>query len=1069
MNLQDRRIKILPLFGLLAVSSLLFCDCSSDSANKLPDVVDFNYHIKPLLSDRCFACHGPDEKARKAKLSLHTEEGAFAALDSMADRFIITAGDPQASELYHRIVSTDPEYMMPPPESNLTLSEYDIQLLTKWIKQGAPWKKHWAFIPPERPAVPEVKDEEWQANPIDAFVWQKMRENGLKPSPEEDPAKWLRRVYFDLTGLPPSSATIDSFLINHEEADYSQIVDHLLDSPAYGERMASIWLDLSRYADSHGYQDDKPRSIWPWRDYVIRSFNENKPYHQFVTEQLAGDLLPDPSYEQKLATAFNRNHAITQEGGVIDEEYRTEYAADRVQTFATSFLGITLQCARCHDHKYDPVSQKEFYELLGFFNSVEDEKGQIGYFDLAPVPNLTMEDREYEAYVEEVKRHVAQLDSTLQEQVVKEKSQFAEWSDQAKLLESVDLQSGLIASYQLNDEDGQFYDQVAQQFSGLANLNLPPAIPKPLQVEGYEGQALRFDGDNFVTLGEIGDFEHWNSFTVSLWVNHPGKPEREAAIFGRRNEEQYRQGYDCTLLPNRQLSFRLIHHLNEQKIEVKTRAPLPGAGWHHLAVGYDGSGKASGIQIFIDGRKQDLVVARNDLQGLSITNGNDFLIGHWNHRARTVNNQHGFKNGSIDEVKVYDRQLSMLEINALAGIPIDEPGKLKEEHYFSHYLLHHSENFAALKFTLDSLRSIDTSIPDIMIMQESDTLEQAFVLDRGIYDAKLDSVDRNTPRAILAFNQAEPNRLGLAKWLFDEENPLTARVMINRLWQQCFGQGLVHSAEDFGNQGDLPTHPELLDWLSVEFREQGWDIRDVLKSIVLSKTYRQAAAMSESQLKTDPVNKWLARGPHRPLTAEMVRDQALSTSGLLYDKIGGKWVKPYQPGGIWKELANQIGENKYRVSPGRDKYRRSLYTYWKRTIPPPTMLTLDAPERSVCTIKRQATSTPLQALILLNDPTYLEASRHLASNLRSQTDAVENILKLAFLKIVNRYPDSVEMENLLAFFQETLTDYQANPEDAAAVLMIGDSPASDFEGREEGAALSFTISLMYNLDEARYR
>lgn len=1050
----------------MLVACLFLCHCSNeDRSGRLPDIVDFNYHIKPLLSDRCFACHGPDEKAREAKLSLHTEEGAFAILDDT--RKIIDPGNPDGSEVYHRIMSDDPEYIMPPPASNLALSEYDKKLIAKWIKQGATWKKHWAFIPPEKPMVPEVRNEEWNKNAIDGFVFSKMQEKGLAPNPEEAPEKWLRRVCYDLTGLPPDKDLIDQFRANHSEADYEQIVDKLLAKPAYGERMASIWLDLARYADSHGYQDDKPRSIWPWRDWVIQAFNDNQPYNEFVTEQLAGDLLPDPTYSQKLATAFNRNHPITQEGGVIDEEYRTEYAADRVQTFATSFLGITLQCARCHDHKYDPISQKDFYQLFSFFNSVEGERGQISYFDLAPAPNLPMQDTAYESYVESIKEHIHKLESKIDKLENEEKKEFSEWIGNGNILTSIDIQKDLIADFQLDDEGWLFKDLVSTENQGRANVNLPPAIDLPIKVPGYLGNALQFNGDNFVTLGEIGDFDHWNSFSISTWVNHKGSLQKDAAIFGRRNEEQYRQGYDCLLLKSRQISVRLIHNLGAEKIEVRTLGKLP-SGWHHLSITYDGSGAADGVRIYMDGKRQEVQIVRDDLGGKSISNGNDFLIGHWNHRARVVNDQYGFAGGSVDELKIYKKQLTPLEVKTLAEWPSSQIQNSSFNEQFVHYQLRLSSQFQSLKYTVDSLRAIDTSIPMVMIMQEKDTSDPAFILDRGIYDAKLEPVERNTPNSILAFNQGERNRLGLARWLFDEKNPLTARVMVNRLWQQCFGNGLVKTAEDFGNQGDLPTHPELLDWLATEFRDQGWNIKALLKMIVLSKTYRQSAKITPSTREKDPSNQWLARGPHRPLSAEMIRDQALISSGLLYDKIGGKWVKPYQPAGIWKELANQIGENKYRVSQGKEKYRRSLYTYWKRTIPPPTMLTLDAPERSVCTVKRQATSTPLQALILLNDPTYLEASRHLAKKIWDQTSDPKRRLENAFTTIVGRYPQGKEIEEMITFLSDYENDLQSNQEEVETLLSTGDSPPTEFDNPVQGAALTFTISLMYNLDEAKY-
>lgn len=1054
------------IIGLLVI---LFGNCRNTTGDgDLPEIVDFNYHIKPLLSDRCFACHGPDEKTREAELALHTESGLFAPVDSSDDIFIVAPGNLSSSELYQRIISADPEYMMPPPKSNLTLNEYDKKLIARWIKQGAQWKDHWAFIPPVKPEVPRVKDRAWNNNPIDAFIFNKLKEKRMNPNPEESPEKWLRRVHFDLTGLPPSKEEIDLFLADPSEESYEKVVDQLLANPAYGEHMASIWLDLARYADSHGYQDDKPRSIWPWRDWVMEAFNTNKPYDDFVTEQLAGDLLPDPGYSQKLATAFNRNHPITQEGGVIDEEYRTEYAADRVQTFATAFLGITLQCARCHDHKYDPVSQKEFYELFSFFNSIEGERGQISYFDLAPAPHMLMQDTDYQAYVESVKTHIRQLDGALEELEEAEKKEFREWNDPERFYQAIDTISELIAYYKLDDPDWQFTDEVTGEKTGRANLNLPPDIPQPLKREGKKGSSIEFNGDNFITLGETGDFDHWNSFTVCTQIQHSGRLRADAAIFGRRNEEQYRQGYDCLLLRSRQIAFRLIHNLGREKIEVKTAQALPG-GWHHLAVTYDGSGRASGVSIYIDGIRQSLLVVQDDLQDLSISNGNDFLIGHWNHRARVVNEQQGFAGGRVDDIRLYSRQLSALEIRSLAGFTRSELKNASFADRFNHYQLRISPRYSSIKFTRDSLRSIDTRIPEVMIMQEKDTAEPAFVLDRGIYDAKLEPVERNTPSAILAFDQPEKNRLGLARWLFDERNPLTSRVIVNRLWQQCFGNGLVKTAEDFGNQGDLPTHPELLDWLSVEFREIGWDIKSMLKSIVLSKTYRQSSKPEEDKIRRDPENRWLARGPHQALTAEMIRDQALFSSGLLYDKVGGKWVKPYQPAGIWKELANQIGENKYRVSIGRDKYRRSIYTYWKRTIPPPTMLTLDAPERSVCTVKRQSTSTPLQALILLNDPTYLEASRHLASKIYGQGNDERSRIEHAFVTIVGRYPADKEIKPMIDFYQSMLADFKKRPAEAQSILAVGDSPVSQFKDQEEGAALTFSISMIYNLDEAKHR
>ncbi|NND33157.1 MAG: DUF1549 domain-containing protein, partial [Saprospiraceae bacterium] len=592
-----------------------------DMSVQVPDVVDFNYHIKPLLSDRCFACHGPDEKAREAELSLHTESGAFAALEGSADMYIIAPGDPESSEVYHRIMSEDPEYVMPPPASNLSLTEQDKALIAKWIKQGAIWKEHWAFIPPQLPEVPQIKNEEWQKNPIDAFVRDKMKSKNLTPAAEEMPTRWLRRVYFDITGLPPDVETITSFSQNPTEEDYEMIVDKLLTSEAYGERMASIWLDLARYADSHGYQDDKPRSIWPWRDWVIKAFNDNMPYDEFVTNQLAGDLLPDATYDQILATAFNRNHAITQEGGVINEEYLTEYAADRVQTFATSFLGLTLQCARCHDHKYDPLSQEEYFELFGFFNNVDGERGQISYFDLAPTPSIEMQDEQHELYISAVKDKIKNIEGKLTRLPAEERELFQNWKHQGTDVNNVDIEGDLEAHYDLNDTSWTFKDLVSGESLARVNINLPPAIERPEKIPGHEQQALKFNGDNFLSVGDVGDFEHYQSFTLSLWAQHTSMPSEDLTILGRRVDEQYRQGYELALLKNRKLSFRLIHNVNDEQLEVQTLNKLSTQGWHHLAVTYDGSSKASGVKVFIDGKKQPSIVIRDDLNGLTILNG----------------------------------------------------------------------------------------------------------------------------------------------------------------------------------------------------------------------------------------------------------------------------------------------------------------------------------------------------------------------------------------------------------------------------------------------------------------
>jgi len=733
--------------------------------------IDFNYHVKPILSDKCFACHGPDVKKRQADFRLDTEEGAFKALKSDAHHFAIVKGKADESFLVKRIFSEDPLYQMPPPESNLVLTEQEKNILKKWIEQGAEYKKHWAFIPPVKPELPETRTD-WGVNEIDRFIAAKLEEVDLKPSPEADKERLIRRLSFDLTGLPPTLEQVDDFLNDETPEGYEKQVDKLLASTAYGERWANYWLDVSRYGDSHGYQDDLPRVMWPWRDWVIHAFNKNLPYDQFVTWQLAGDLLPEANLEQILATGFNRNHKITQEGGAIPEEYRTEYVVDRTNTFGKAFLGISVECSRCHDHKYDPISQKDFYSVYAFFNQA-NEKGLINYGEL-PKPNIA------------------------------------------------------------------------------------------------------------ITQTEV------NS---------------------------------------------ILQFVNKKTI------------------------------------------------------------------------------GAKDTVKV-------------------------------------------------------------MVMSDAEP-RKTFVLERGVYDAPTTvEVTSGAPNSIMPFDKSKfgSNRLGLAKWLFAPENPLTARVMVNRLWQEIFGRGIVATSDDFGNQGALPTHPELLDYLSIEFQENGWDIKYMLKLMVMSSTYRQSSSSSKKLREIDPDNLYLARSSRYRLNSEMIRDNVLFSSGLLHNELGGPSVKPYQPEGLWEAISVGIkgrGESEYIADVGDKLYRRSLYTYWRKTIPPPSMLIFDAPMKEFCEVRRVRTSTPLQALNLLNDPQLLEASRVLGSKLvEDQSLPLDKKIELAFRKIISRQPEDHEIEILLKGYEEEYDRFSANPAEAKKFLRVGAYPQNEKLDVLECAAMMHVVSIIYNLDEA---
>ncbi len=745
---------------------------ASSSAHyaKIPEKVDFTFHVKPIISDRCFKCHGPDKNAIEGDLSLNTAEDAYKALGDKKDHFAIVPGDITKSELVHRIHSEDPNALMPPPESNLILTDFEKKILTKWIEQGAEYKDHWAFIAPQNPELPDTSTASWGNNEIDRFVLAKQEKNGLTPSEPASKEKLLRRLSFDLTGLPPTLAHLDQFKSDMAENAFAKMIDLYLGTQDYAEHMASEWMDIARYADTHGYQDDFERIMWPWRDWVIHAFTKNMPYDEFITYQLAGDLLPNPTREQILATGFNRNHKITFEGGVIPEEYRIEYVEDRTNTFGTAFLGLTFECARCHDHKYDPVSQEEHFELFSFFNNIDEQGFVPGGAGVIPKPYITVTEKEK---------------------------------------------------------------------NGVLNF-------------------INFD--------------------------------------------------------------------KSEKKEIS-----------------------------------------------------------------------------------------------------------------------------------------------LMVMEEMEDPRPAYILNRGVYDQPTEQVYPNTPESILPFAEEYPkNRLGLAKWLFQKDNPLTARVVVNRLWQRMFGTGLVSTSFDFGNQGALPTHPELLDFLAIKMQEEDWDIKKMLKYIALSATYQQSTVASDEILEKDPENKWLAHAPRLRLSAETIRDQALQLSGLLNKEIGGPSVKPYQPEGIWEETTGGGGGTtaSYIQSEGGDLYRKSLYTFWKRTVPPPSMMTFDASSRDLCSVQRQQTNTPLQALVLLNDPQLIEASRAMAYHeLQSNTNDIKEQIGTLFLKATSRLPDEEEMQLLHDYYKQALSKIKSNEISAEEYLSIGTFQIEEDIPKDQWAALSLTAHTILNLDE----
>ncbi|MDX1636924.1 MAG: DUF1553 domain-containing protein [Balneolaceae bacterium] len=1070
--------------ALWCVCFLVISGCSTSTdrsfagGEPIPEKIDFNYDVKPILSDRCFACHGPDKAAVKAELQLHTEETALAALGDEGEepRHAVVPGKPHQSELYKRITSSDPDFMMPPPESNLDLSEREIAILRKWIEQGAEFKKHWSFIPPEKPSLPEVDDPDWPANEIDYFVLDKLEEKGMEPSPPAEKHDLIRRVYFDLTGLPPSVEEVDAFLADSLDDAYEKVVDRLLASDAYGERMATEWLDVARYADTHGYQDDGPNHMWPWRDWVIEAFNENMPFDRFTTWQLAGDLLPDATREQKLATGFNRVHMQNQEGGIVGEEYRVEYVVDRTNTTSTAFIGLTMECARCHDHKYDPISQKEYFQLSAFFNNV-NEAGQIPNKGISG-PTILLPDSAAERQIRYLDRAINNKEKQLANIRDRRTSEFGQWQPRQRSVRSFDPgREGLITHLDFEQVQG---DSVINLANDTLNGNIKGTLP---EVEGRHGRALEFEKGNSIDMGDLAEFERTDPFSFSFWINPSDTSEGSEAPLLVRTGTIYigYRGYDVTLLENR-LSVRLIHGWPYNAIKVTTPNKLPLNRWSHVGITYDGSSKADGIRVYVDGKKWETETYQDNLfKNIHIGpetkqwNWQNFYIG-----ERRSFEKIEYKGLKLDEIRIYNRLLSPAEVMALSEseklteLMADAPDlrdRYQQQILYDHYLLHQDSDYNNTRNELQNLRvqksQLTDTLREVMVMGERIKPRDTYVLKRGIYNNRGEKVEANVPSSVMNFPDDLPrNRLGLAQWLLSPENPLTSRVTVNRYWQMYFGNGIVDTPGDFGNQGSLPSHPKLLDWLAVTFRESGWDIKAMQKKIVMSETYRQSAVMTKEKLEQDPSNKYLARGPRFRMTAEMIRDNVLASSGLLVKEVGGPSVKPYQPEGLWKEKTSGRHLTEYIQDHGDSLYRRSLYTFWKRTSPPPFMTTFDTPGRSHTAVKRGQTSTPLQALFTLNDPQFVEASRMLAERMMKEGgDSLQSRIAFGFKAATSRFPESKEVELLSELYRQELEAFQLQPNRADSLLSVGEYRLDDSIDKPELAAGTIVASTILNLDE----
>ncbi|MBI1788056.1 MAG: DUF1553 domain-containing protein [Acidobacteria bacterium] len=985
--------------------------------------------IRPILSDRCFTCHGPDSANRKTPLRFDTEAGARRA---------IVPGDPGKSELIRRITSDNPAQRMPPAYAGHDkLGAREIDLFRRWIEQGAPWRQHWSFVKPRRPPLPEVRDRAWPRNPIDSFVLHRVESEGLRPSPEADRATLIRRVTLDLTGLPPTPAEIDAFLADSSPQAFQNVVDRLLASPRYAERMAVRWLDAARYADTNGYQSDGERSMWRWRDWVIDAFHRNMPFDRFTVEQIAGDLLPNATLDQKIATGFHRNHRTNAEGGIVEEEFRVEYVADRVETTATVWLGLTMGCARCHDHKYDPIQQKEFYQAFAFFNNVP-ERGLVYNFGneepfvKAPTPDMEKKLAELDRKAAAAEERYAAFEAEL-------RAAQRDWEQQ--------LRHGDTLRWSV--PDGQ-----------VLHFPLDEGAP------GRVGEARRFDGRQFVDGGNAANFNYQDAFSLAAWIN-PEAPT--GAIMSRVEDYWEGEGYGLYLKDGK-VRLHINRRFTDICLRVETEASVALNRWQHVVMTYDGRRKGAGVRIYIDGQSQKLKILFDELT-YPFGAKDPFRIG-------GGGGQENRFHGRIDDVRVFKialtpEQASTLHLletmNELAAIPPEARSPAQANKLALCFL----DRFAPLEIRLARQALFDArterrryfdSIPTVMVMVESPKPRDSFILKRGAYDNPGERVSPTVPAFLPPLRKDWPaNRLGLARWLVDPSNPLTARVTVNRFWQMLFGVGLVKTAEDFGSQGEAPVHPELLDWLAVEFVENGWNVKALLKTIVTSASYRQSSRLSPELLQKDPENRLLARGPRLRLPAEMVRDQALALAGLLVEKTGGPSVKPYQPAGLWQELAGGSG---YKPDKGEGLYRRSLYTYWKRTVAPPSMVTFDSPNRETCTVRETRTNTPLQALNLMNDVAYVEASRKLAERmLREGGSSAQDRIAFAFRLATARFPKPREREVLGRALDGFLTHFGAHPGAALKLLHQGESPRDPQLDPVELASYAGAASLILNLDE----
>ncbi len=1036
---------------LSLVTAALSCALSAHAADA-PPAVDFNRQIRPILSDRCFACHGPDANHRKAGLRLDDETSAKAES--------IVPGKPEESPLIARITTTDPDEVMPPAEAHKpALTEAEVAIFRQWIAEGAVWAQHWAYEKPKPVEPPAVQNTALAATPIDQFLLARLEAESISPTPEASKETLLRRLSLDLTGLPPTPQETDAFLADPSSNAYEKQVDRLLASPHYGERMAMDWLDGARFADTNGYQNDFNRSMWLWRDWVIRAFNDNMPYDQFTVEQIAGDLLPNATTDQQLATGFCRNNRSTTEGGSIEEEWHVEKVIDRVETTSTVFLGITMGCARCHDHKYDPISQTEFYQFYAFFNGSEDRgfyeetRGNTGPIVRRPSFEQQLELDKLEVAVKDARTALekAQGDTS---------AGFETWKTAIAAADAPAVGRTQSLHVPLQGDLGY----VTRELEGLATFG----GPAPVWAEGLLGDALQLDGtpESFVDLGQSVRFERDQKFSIATWikVDGPGSP------FSKMDDAAAFRGVDLMVGAEGELAVHLVNSWPDNALKVIAEPRLPLGKWAHVCVTYDGSSNADGIRIYIAGRRVEHRTETATLTG-SIDTEQPLRLG------RRSESSH-FK-GMLSDFRVFNRVLTDRKVNGLVEGTVAQAFKAPETetrtaalHDFfalrgDDQVTQAREKLTQAEQTRD--KYLNEQVPSAMVMKEMAEPRPTYKLVRGQYNAPDTSelLQPAVPKFLPPLPADVPhNRLALARWLVSPENPLTARVAVNRLWNKFFGQGLVKTLDNFGVQSEAPLHPGLLDWLATDFMATGWDVKGLQKKLVMSSAYRRSSTVTPELLARDPDNRLLARGPRFRLNAEVIRDNALAIGGLLRPRIGGPSVKPYQPDGLWAELAGGAGEGPYVQDTGDDLYRRSLYTYRKRTVPHPTLTTFDAPSFELCTVYRARTNTPLQALALLNDTTYVEAARGLAQRMLTETQGEhEQRLVYGFRLATGRVPSASETTTLNAGLTQYLATYAGAPEEANTLIANGDSEPPAGLDPVQLAAYTAVAGVLLNLDE----